>query len=244
MITALLLSLSITLPSDTTVLVAGVETPFVRLEPGTFERENGPDEFQRVVLTEGFWLGKYEVTWEAWEAVMGNRDDQSQPSHPARQVSWIEVSEFLERASAGVEGWGFRLPTEAEWEYAARAGSPSDWTSGPDSLILLEYAWIRRNAEGAVQPVGGRRPNAWGLHDMHGNVWEWTADWMGPYPDQVSVTDPKGPTIGTERVRRGGSAVYGAAAARSSYRYQQPPNRGNGNLGFRIVATPTSEGAI
>ena len=236
MIAALLLSLSLALPSDTTVLVGGVGLSLVRLEPGSFQREVGPDSVQRVVLTEGFWLCTHETTWDLWEAVMGQGDVSGQPKHPVRGVSWTEIVEFLDRASAFADGWKFRLPTEAEWEYAARAGSTSDWATGSDSVALHDHAWIRTNAGGVVQPVEGRSPNAWGLHDMHGNVWEWVSDWKGPYPDAPVVTDPEGPPIGTERVRRGGSAVYGARAARSSYRYQQPPDRGNGNLGFRIVA--------
>ena len=244
MLTALLLTITLSAPSDTTVIVEGVETQFVRIAPGAFEREVRPGVVQRVELTSGFWIGKYEVTWEAWEAVMGSGSGQGPLNHPVRRVRWLEIEEFLRRASNATAGWVFRLPTEAEWEYAARAGTTSDWASGTDSLALRDYAWIRANTGGAVQPVGGRRPNAWGLHDMHGNVWEWVSDWMGPYPDARTVADPTGPLSGSERVRRGGSAVYGASAARSSYRYQQPPHRGNGNLGFRIVATGTEDGTI
>ncbi len=241
MLTMLLLSIALTTPPDTTLLIEGVEVMFVRIEPGTFDREIRPGAIQRVELTTGFLMGKHEVTWETWEAVMGKAHGQGVPQKPVRRVSWTEIEDFLTRASVATKGWDFRLPTEAEWEYAARSGTTSDWASGPDARTLLDYAWIRANANGAVQPVGKKRPNAWGLHDMHGNVWEWVSDWMGPYPDAPTVVDPRGPSSGSERVRRGGSAVYGAAAARSSYRYQQPPNRGNGNLGFRVVATPTED---
>ena len=235
MVTALLLSLTTTLPSDTTVLVAGIEMPFVRVEPGAFEREIRPDQFQRVVLTEGFWLGKYEVTQETWQAVMESSSGEGQLQHPARQVSWIEVAEFLERASASVEGWKFRLPTEAEWEYAARAGSTTDWASGQDSLALLDYAWIRVNAGGAVQPVGGRRPNAWGLHDMHGNVWEWVVDWFAPHPKDTQLTDPDGPPTGEHKVFKGGGWSHDAKFSRATSRFMMAPDMGINFVGFRVV---------
>ena len=240
MVLLVLLSLAQPLAADTTTLrIGGVDVPFVYVEPGRYEREHETSGTQTVVLTRGFWLARHEVTWEVWKAVMGWDDGRGQPRHPARRMSWLEARDFVDRAGAAVEGWSFRLPTEAEWEYAARAGTTTPWSSGADSTSLGEVAWTRANSGAAIQPVGRLRPNAWGLHDMHGNVWEWVADWMGAYPPTAVVTDPAGPPSGTERVRRGGSAIYGADAARSSNRYQQPPDRGNGNLGLRIVAVPT-----
>jgi len=137
---------------------------------------------------------------------------------------------FLDRAN-------FRLPTEAEWEYAARAGTTTRWSSGDDPIALLEHAWVRANTGGVVQPVGTRLPNPWDLFDMHGNVWEWVSDWHAPdYFDRAPEADPTGPSTGTEKVRRGGSVMYSADNAASTHRYQQPPGRGNGNLGFRVAA--------
>ena len=236
MILALVTAMLATPSSDTTLTVGGAEIPLVFVEAGTFARNLPDGRPQEVVLTTGFWLGKYEVTWDVWDSVMGSGPDPHPPDQPARRLTWIQIQDFLERATDLVDGWAFRLPTEAEWEYAARADTKSPWASGPDSVALLDYAWIRANAGGAVQEVGTRRPNQWGLYDMHGNVWEWVSDWMGPYPPDATVVDPAGPVQGEERVRRGGSVVYSAAAARSSTRYQQPPDRGNGNLGFRVVA--------
>lgn len=239
MITAILIGTFLAPLGDTTVIVAGAELELVYVEPGAFLRDMESGRSQRVEVTSAFWMGRHEVTWRLWESVMDWNDGRGQPNHPVRNVTWLQIADFLERSSARVEGWEFRLPTEAEWEFAARAGGASPWTEGVDSLSLTQYAWIRSNAGGVVQEVGRRLPNAWGLHDMHGNVWEWVADWMAPYPDLPVVVDPLGPSAGSERVRRGGSAVYGADAARSSHRYQQPPDRGNGNLGFRVVAIPT-----
>ena len=235
MLPVLVLALAFHAPADTSFLIGGTEVPMVRVEAGSFHRDAQVGR-QHVTLTSGFHLGATEVTWATWDGVMGWTDGRDQPDYPARRMSWTDVTEFLRRASEATPGWTFRLPTEAEWEYAARAGSTTPWASGEDASTLTRIAWVRENSGGAVQPVAGREPNAWGLYDMHGNVWEWVADWMGPYPDAPRLEDPIGPSTGTERVRRGGSAVYGSDAARSSHRYQQPPNRGNGNLGFRIVA--------
>ena len=237
--TALLTGLALTLPADTVVeLPGGVAAELVWIEPGRFERTLADGRAQRVEVTRGYWLSTTEATWAQWRAVMGDGGGAQRAEMPVRDVSWDEIGRFLDAVSQAVPGWRFRLPTEAEWEYAARAGSDAPWSSGPDPADLAAYAWTRENASGAVQPVGTRGPNAWGLFDMHGNVWEWVADWMGAYPTDAVMTDPTGPATGTERVRRGGSAVYGVDAARAGYRYQQPPARGNGNLGFRFVAVP------
>lgn len=194
------------------------------------------ERLHRVTLRRGFWLGKYEVTWAQWKAVMGWDDARGQPNHPARRFSWNQAQIFIERLNARVDTLRFRMPTEAEWEYAARAGTTAPWSSGNVRDSLLAYAWVRDNAFGRIQEVGTKKPNAWGLHDMHGNVWEWVQDWFDSAYYRVSPTvNPQGPATGTERVRRGGSAVYSAPNARSAHRYANPPDRGNGNIGMRLM---------
>ena len=135
-----------------------------------------------VEISRGFWLGKYEVTQGQWKAVM---DDEpwsgrarviSDSSHPAVIISWDEVQEFIRRINEEAGEELYRLPTEAEWEYACRAGTQTRWSFGDDTSQLKNYAWYFNNTEGA-KAVGSRLPNPWGLYDMHGNVWEWVQDW-------------------------------------------------------------------
>ena len=180
---------------------------FVRIAPGTFQMGSTSDEADddekkvtRVRIREGFWLGKYEVTQAEWEAVMGWNPSwfSGCARCPVERVSWEDVQEFIDRVNARSGQDRYRLPTEAEWEYAARAG-----TSGDRYLAdLNEIAWYRDNGGDRTHPVGGKRPNSWGLHDMLGNVWEWVADWYGDYPGG-SVTDPRGAASGSYRVDRG-----------------------------------------
>ena len=191
-----------------------------------------------VRISEGFWMGKYEVTQGEWEAVMG-----SNPSYfescgarcPVESVSWNDVQGFIAELNARESGKGnrYRLPTEAEWEYAARAG-----TTGARHGVLGSIAWYEDNSGGRTHPVGQKRANAWGLHDMLGNVWEWTADWYGDYPSGL-VTDPRGPSTGSDRVFRGGS--WFAWNVRSANRlYDSPGFRGYDDIagvGFRLVRT-------
>ncbi len=176
--------------------------------------------------------------------------------HPITQVSWLEAFEFCNRLSEleeltpcyEIEGdevaWvedtgGYRLPTEAEWEYAARAGSNGRWPSTPWRLwSLRRYAWYSANAGGHSHPVATRLPNPWGLYDMHGNVWEWCRDWFAEYPTEP-VTDPKGPeTPSANRVLRGGAYWGGPRVLRSAYRGGNRPELRNRNIGFRCVRRP------
>ena len=218
-------------------LVAGME--FEWIPPGEFRmgstsRDAYGDErpLTQVRITEGFWLGKYEVTQEEWEAVMG-----SNPSHfsgcarcPVERVSWEEVQEFLQRMNGRGEQ-RYRLPTEAEWEYAARAGTTGDRYGGVD-----EVAWWEENSGGRTHPVGQKLPNRFGLHDMLGNVWEWVHDWYGDYPGG-SVTDPRGPGSGSYRVYRGGGWGYGAGLVRAPFRFRDDPGYRLYALGFRLLRT-------
>ncbi len=215
-------------------------------EPG--RQPFGPNEAQHeVTLTQGFWLGKYEVTQRQWRAVMG-----ANPSHfpekdvirwklwkweipvwrkdflvnrwslPVEQMSRDDCQEFCQRA-----GSGFRLPTEAEWESACRAGSVKAYAG---TGRLEDMGWYDDNSGYSSHPVGRKQPNAWGLHDMHGNVWEWCQDRYDTYP-AGAVTDPAGPVTGANRVIRGGCWRDNASGCRAAIRYSYEP-------GFRYSYEP------
>lgn len=216
--------------------------------PGTFQMGSPEDEEgsyydeipHEVTLTRGFWIGKYPVTQGQWEEEMGSNPSSfktSGPDAPVEKVSWDDAQEFC-RALSQRDGREYRLPTEAEWEYACRAGSTSPWCFGDDEKKLGDYAWYKENSDRRTHPVGQKKPNAWGIHDMHGNVWEWCQDWYGDCPAD-STTDPLGPKGGSIRVRRGGGWSYDAGLCRSAYRnWSNPVNRSYG-LGFRVAVSST-----
>ena len=220
-------------------LVAGNE--FVRIPAGEFrmgskssEADNDERPLTRVRISRGFYLGKYEVTQAEWEAVMGSnpsRFTECGPNCPVEKVSWDDVQEFIRRLNATVGEERYRLPTEAEWEYAARAGTIGDRYGNVDAI-----AWYQDNSGGRTHPVGRKAPNAWGLYDMLGNVWEWTQDWYGDYPGG-SITDPQGSASGSKRVRRGGSRFDVAGNCRASNRFYASPGFRNRALGFRLLRT-------
>ena len=213
--------------------------PAGRLLMGSPEDEDGRDfdELQHEVrISEGFWMGKYEVTQGEWESVMGSNPSfykDCGPRCPVEKVSWFDTEEFTQRLNGRESGKGYRyrLPTEAEWEYAARAG-----TTGARYGELGAIAWYDENSGDRTQPVGQKGANAWGLHDMLGNVYEWTADWYGGYPSGL-VTDPHGPSSGSDRVFRGGSWSGSARGVRSAYRNGHLPGDRSDIVGFRLVRT-------
>ena len=161
--------------------------------------------------------------------------------HPVEQVSWDDAVEFCRRLSAMPDeksmGRFYRLPTEAEWEFACRAGTTTQFSFGDDESDLSKFGWAEKSAS-QTQPVRGKKPNAWGLYDMHGNVWEWCGDWDGQYP-QGEVTDPTGTATGIFRVYRGGGWLTIAPACRSANRAAKLPDFRCDNLGFRVALTPT-----
>jgi len=191
----------------------------------------------KVTLTKPFYLGVYEVTQEQYMKVMGTNPSQFKgPKKPAEMVSWDDAKAFCEKLSE-LEKREYRLPTEAEWEYACRAGTTTAFYWG--DTFDEKYAWSAKNSGGKSQDVGMLKPNAWGLFDMIGNVWEWCEDWKAAYPTGEQV-DPKGAASGSGRVFRGGSwnivPLYCRSANRS---YATPVGRSYG-LGFRVLAVPAA----
>ena len=160
------------------------------------------------------------------------------PQNPVENVSWTDAVEFCRKLSAmpaeKTAGHVYRLPTEAEWEYACRSGTTTAYGFGDDASRLGDYGWFDGNSDSSTHPVGEKKPNAWGLYDMHGNVWEWCQDWYGDYPSG-SATDPTGATSGSYRVIRGGSWSNDARYCRSAYRSWRTPEARYNNLGFRVL---------
>ena len=282
-------------------LPGGTQMAFVWIEPGTFQmgarlpddewlkelesitRWVGSTPVHEVELSAGFWLGKYVVTQGQWEAIMGTtpwRDDDgldkegvlSNPSHPAVYISWDDAQELIQRLNSAAGEEVYRFPTEAEWEYACRAGTSSLWSFGneegafsslwqydKDKVSFPHYTWYRDNTLGRnekyAHAVGQHRPNAWGLHDMHGNVWEWVQDWFDPdYYKRSPRVDPLGPTSGSLgslrakvraqigddatdslRVIRGGDFTSPVIYLRSASRLFKEPYKRDNTIGVRLV---------
>ncbi len=230
--------------------------------PGSFqmgspenEGARDSDEVRReVTLTQGFWLGKHEVTQAQWEKIMGNN-----PSYfkglklPVEKMSWASARTFCEKltkreSKAGrlPKGWAYQLPTEAQWEYACRAGTKTAWNFGNSPKELSKYAnYADKNADfeyadkehddghATTAPVGSYPANPWGFRDMHGNVFEWCSDWHGEH-SLVTVSDPLGPSIGTEKVFRGGCWALPGVFTRSARRDKNQPILESAFLGFRL----------
>ena len=253
------------------------------VKPGTFmmgtpsdEEGRGKDEKQhRVTLTEGFWLGKYEVTQGDWKALMGNQPSRFKHAGldaPVECVSWSDCVKFCQKLTeqerqAGrlPAGYKYGLPTEAQWEYACRAGSTTAIYTGSLQILgemnapkLDEIAWYGGNSgvryhnggdsskwkemqypqdRSGTHPVGMKKPNKWGFHDMIGNAWEWCSDWYGEYPSD-SVTDPVGPSTGQKRVQRVGSWLDFAMFCRSGNRVGIKPETRFNRIGFRLALIP------
>jgi formylglycine-generating enzyme required for sulfatase activity len=212
---------------------------FHLLPAGEFKM-GASDKDCRVTLTKPFQLGVYPVTQEQYRRVM--RKDPSNfkgSQNPVEKVSWKDAVEFCRRLSALPEekaaGRVYRLPTEAEWEYACRAGTTTDFSFGDDQSQLGEYAWYAGNSGQRTHPVGVKQSNPWGLYDMHGNVWEWCQDWYAEDLPEGAVTDPTGPVEGSSRVIRGGSWSSIASLCRSSLRYGDTPDYRHHDHGFRVL---------
>jgi len=231
---------------------AGLESPLRRagyrtldmvlIPAGTFQMGDASDQGEpterpvhTVTISRPFYIGRYEVTQGQWLEVMGSNPAYftGDLQRPVEQIDWDHCQEFLAAVQAE---WGLpvRLPTEAEWEYACRAGTTTDFYYGDDAGVFGNYAWYLDNAAASTHAVGQKLPNAWGLYDMLGNVWEWCGDWYGPFTG-APVTDPTGPATGTERILRGGAFHSPAAYSRCSARgFITPDSRWN-SFGLRMA---------
>jgi formylglycine-generating enzyme required for sulfatase activity len=205
---------------------------YVWIAPGTFQMGCSPGDGEcyddekpahHVTITRGYWMGQTAVTQEAYERVTGKNPSRFKGARlPVENVNWEEARSYCEAV-------GMRLPTEAEWEYAARAGA-----TGSRYGELDRIAWYDGNSGGKTHPVGEKEPNAWGLYDVLGNVWEWVSDWDANY-QAGSQNDPAGPASGKQRVLRGGSWYNYARNARASLRNGVEPEYRNDNIGLRCV---------
>ena len=210
---------------------------FCRIPAGTFLTGKEWRQ-QQVTLTKDFYMARYPVTQALWQAIMGNNPSHFKgENHPVEQVSWEDAQEFITKLNERTGENRYRLPTEAEWEYACRSGSSGAYCFGNAKSLLGGYAWYNNNSEQKTHPVGEKKPNAWGLYDMHGNVWEWCQDWYGAY-SLGSVTDHVRLSSGTSRVLRGGCWNYDAWRCQSAARGSLNPGLRYYGVGLRLVAFP------
>ena len=226
-----------------TITVGSVSFDMIRVDGGTFRMgatsEQGSDasDWEKPAHQEtlsSYYIGETEVTQELWEAVMGsNPSTYKGAKHPVERVSWNDCQDFIRKLNAKT-GRQFRLPTEAEWEYAARGGNKSKGYKYSGSNEIDKVAWYGNNSGGTTHDVGRKSPNELGLYDMSGNAWEWCEDWYGAYSSS-SQSDPKGPSSGSNRVCRGGSWFSLARDCRVSYRNFHSPGFTNFNLGLRLA---------
>jgi formylglycine-generating enzyme required for sulfatase activity len=198
-----------------------------------------------VTLTKPFYIAVHAVTNAQWNSVMESVPNKPKnDDDPVTNVSWKDVVEFCRKLSALPEeraaGRVYRLPTEAEWEYACRAGTMTRYSFGDDQSQLEEHGWFGGNAGGQPHPVGQKKPNGWGLYDMHGNVLEWCSDWYGEYPSD-GIADPAGPTAGSMRAARGGGWHSAAGFCRSAARDGYDPAHRSNRLGFRLALSRSEE---
>ncbi len=239
-------SLHIKFIVNQTITVNGVSFEMVYVEGGTFKMgatsEQGRDAYGKEkpvhsVTLSDYYIGKYEVTQELWEAVMGsNPSIDIGKNNPVGSVSYNDCQEFIKRLNS-LTGKNFRLPTEAEWEYAARGGNKSRHYKYSGSNNIDDVAWYYYNSGVNTHPVGTRSPNELGIYNMSGNVCEWCLDWYGSY-SRGSQTNPQGPSTGSGRVLRGGGCVDGARVCRVSYRRNGDPSLGYGDSGLRLALVP------
>jgi len=215
---------------------------FVWIPPGEFmmgsnDGSSNEKPVHRVAIRKGFWMGKFAVTQGELESVMGNNPSyfKGDPRLPVESISWHDVQDFIRKVNSRT-GKRFRLPSEAEWEYACRAGTTTRYSFGDNEIALNQYGWFEGNSGGRTHPVGEKLPNDWGLYDMHGNLWEWCEDcWNANY--RGGPNDAGAMMIGdcSSRVVRGGSWIFHGRDLRSAYRNGLPAVFRNGIIGFRLI---------
>ena len=233
-------------PSGNTITIPvknGINIEMVKVEAGSFNMGATPEmqdpledekPVHRVTLTNNYYIGKYEVTQALWKIVMGsNPSDFKGDDLPVETVSWNDCQDFISKLNA-MTGKRFRLPTEAEWEYAARGGKKSRGYQYSGSNTIGDVAWYAGNRSSMTHAVGTKQPNELGIYDMTGNVWEWCQDWYGSYSSSPQ-TNPTGDVRGLFRVRRGGCWDFPAGSCRSSFRGSFTPGNRDFNLGLRLV---------
>ena len=231
---------TVTIQSDKAVLnVNGIIANLIKVDGGTFQmgsedRINDEKPVHSVTLSDYF-IGETEVTTALWQAVMGDNPSWFIEGDNLQvvMVSWYDCQAFIRRLSQ-LTGHRFALPTEAQWEFAARGGNKSRGYEYSGSNNIDDVAWYRDNSSYETHPVGTKMANELGLYDMSGNVWEWCSDWYGSYSSS-SQTDPVGPSTGSFRVHRGGGVSTGARGCRSAYRSSSTPDSRDTNLGLRLV---------
>jgi formylglycine-generating enzyme required for sulfatase activity len=221
---------------------------FVLVPAGTFLMGSADGEaterpVHAVTIAQPFYLGTTEVTQAQWKAVMHENPSFNQGDDlPVDSVLWNECEAFLARLNSSVGGERFALPTEAQWEYACRAGSQAAWCFGDDEGVLSDYAWFEVNSADRTHPVAQKRPNAFGLYDMHGNVWEWCADvWRSDYGGTRSEGQSPAPASSSQHAFRGGCVADEAGYTRSAYRTTVASDRRINDLGFRVARFATEE---
>ncbi|MCX5662050.1 MAG: formylglycine-generating enzyme family protein [Planctomycetota bacterium] len=188
-----------------------------------------------VTISKSFYMASTPVTQAQWQTVMGNNPSLFDGDNlPVEQVSWDDAVAFCKKLSAK-EGKTCRLPTEAQWEYACRAGTTTAYNTGDDEKALAEAGWYRGNSDDKPHPVGQKKANAWGLYDMHGNVLQWCSDWYGGYYKKEAATDPTGANTGSDRVLRGGFWKGNTWDCRAAVRARSFPGTRDDRYGFRVV---------
>ena len=237
-------------PFTNTVGMKFVHIPSGKFTMGSPPGELGRTEFEyqhEVVISHGFYLQTTEVTQKQWTLVMGkNLSKIIGDNHPVDQVSWLDTQKFIRRLNLMEAGGKYRLPTEAEWEYACRAGTTTAFSSGDISAAgsdhdpnLNRVGWYWGNSAQTSHPAAKKEPNAWGLYDMHGNVWEWSQDWYAGWYNKftqgVAIVDPRGSLKGRQKVFRGGSWFSGAEYSRAADRMRARPDTRSYGIGFRVA---------
>jgi formylglycine-generating enzyme required for sulfatase activity len=221
-------------------------TNMVLIKAGSFLSNQRP-----ITLTHDFWLGKFEVTQAEYSSLTGHNPShfQEETNRPVEKVSYLNAAAYCslltqrEREAGRLPvPFAYRLPTEAEWEFACRAGSTNTYSFGDDPAQADPFAWTLENSESKTHPVGEKKPNAWGLYDMHGNVWEWCSDWFAKDTNITPLMDPVGPSAGKFKIFKGGGWNQTVEFARPANRFMMSPSNGIHFVGFRLALGETIGG--